>query len=91
MEPELGKVSCDAGRLDGCLYLGTPALQFKTDDLAEHLTAFQAYLRMCRQVRGWVCEELVELISRNTQVVGGAFTPDDQYALAQILTPTLRP
>ena len=88
MEPELGKVSCDAGRLDGCLYLGRPALQFKTDDLAEHLTAFQAYLRMCRQVRGWVCAELVELISRNTQVVGSAFTPDDQYALAQILTPT---
>ncbi|MBA4489376.1 hypothetical protein [Paracoccus sp. S1E-3] len=88
MEPELGKVSCDAGRLDGCLYLGRPELQFKTGDRAEYLTALQAYLQMCRQVRGWVCAELVQLIGMKAEVVGSPFAPDDQYALAQILTPT---
>ncbi len=42
----------------------------------EYLTAFQAYLRMCRQLRGWVSAELAALPNGNAPAAGSPFIPE---------------
>ncbi|NHF72377.1 hypothetical protein [Paracoccus xiamenensis] len=85
IEPELGKIGCDAGRVDSCLLLGRPELQFKTHERGAHLTAFLAYLHACRKAGGWTCEELAGLIDVTPQVLDASLTADDEYALAEAL------